>query len=85
MMLFLYKLLTNLGEPLIRLYLLYRRLHGKEPNKRFRERLGIANKERPSGFLIWLPGFIAPVPLALKFPVSAFFYAFSLTILRIFE
>ena len=81
MMLFLYKLLTNLGEPLIRLYLLYRRLHGKEPNKRFRERLGIANKERPSGFLIWLHGAsvgeaISMLPvinqLKIEYPIANF-------------
>jgi len=38
------------------------------------------------GFImIWLPGIISPVPRALKFPLSAVFYASSLTIFRIFN
>ena len=54
MMVFLYRLATSLGGPLIRLYLARRKARGKEHATRFAERLGIASLERPQGTLIWV-------------------------------
>jgi 3-deoxy-D-manno-octulosonic-acid transferase len=50
---FTYRLLTDLGAPAISLYLLKRRLEGREDKERFSERLGIASLPRPEGRLIW--------------------------------
>ncbi len=50
---FTYRLLTDLGAPVIRLYLLRRQAHGREDPARFGERLGIASRPRPQGRLIW--------------------------------
>ena len=48
-----YRLLTELGAPVIRFYLRRRLEAGREDAERFAERLGQPSKERPSGFLIW--------------------------------
>jgi 3-deoxy-D-manno-octulosonic-acid transferase len=48
-----YRLLTDLGAPIISLYLLKRRLAGREDRLRFRERKGYAGVSRPAGKLIW--------------------------------
>ena len=50
----LYRGLTTLALPLIRLYLARRRGQGKEDAARFGERLGRAGRARPEGPLIWL-------------------------------
>jgi 3-deoxy-D-manno-octulosonic-acid transferase len=49
----LYRFLTDLGAPVIRLYLLKRRAEGREDARRFPERLGHASLERPDGQLVW--------------------------------
>ena len=54
MMLGLYKGLTTLGGPLIRLYLSRRMAKGKEDADRFAERLGQPGQARPDGPLVWL-------------------------------
>ncbi len=54
MMLSLYRTATTLGHPLIRLYLSRRLAKGKENRARFGERLGLAGKSRPDGWLIWM-------------------------------
>jgi len=50
---FAYRTLTGLGAPLIALYLLKRRVGGREDEARFPERLGYASRGRPLGRLIW--------------------------------
>ncbi len=50
----LYRGLTTLALPLIRLYLARRRAQGKEDGARYPERLGRAGRARPDGPLIWL-------------------------------
>ena len=50
----LYRAVTVLGAPAIRLYLHWRRYRGKEDPARFSERLGVAGVARPSGPLIWV-------------------------------
>ena len=54
--LFLYRLLTIIGSPLIAGLLLFRLYRGKEDKKRFAERLGICRKRRPNGKLVWMHG-----------------------------
>ncbi len=54
--LFLYRLLTIIGSPLIAGLLLFRFYRGKEDKKRFAERLGICRKRRPNGKLVWMHG-----------------------------
>lgn len=49
-----YRILTDLGAPLISLYLMKRRAEGREDPKRFGERLGHPSQARPEGRLIWL-------------------------------
>jgi len=56
MMLSLYRTVTTLGSPLIRLYLSRRLAKGKESRSRFNERLGIASRPRPEGLLVWVHG-----------------------------
>ena len=53
MMLFLYRLVSDGGAPLIRLYLWLRKARGKEDKARFGERLGFPGRERPKGALCW--------------------------------
>jgi 3-deoxy-D-manno-octulosonic-acid transferase len=53
-MLAVYRAATWAAAPLIRAYLIYRRLRGKEDAVRFRERLGKAGRARPPGPLVWL-------------------------------
>ncbi len=53
MMLSLYRLVSDGGAPLIRLYLWLRKARGKEDEARFRERLGFPGRERPAGALCW--------------------------------
>ena len=48
-----YRLLTELGAPVISLYLRCRLWRGREEDARFNERLGLASKPRPSGNLVW--------------------------------
>jgi 3-deoxy-D-manno-octulosonic-acid transferase len=48
-----YRCLTELGAPVIRLYLRRRLAAGREDAARFGERLGQASAPRPQGFLIW--------------------------------
>ena len=50
----LYRLLTDLGAPAIRLYLTRRLRRGKEHPERLGERLGMPTRPRPGGPLIWL-------------------------------
>lgn len=50
----LYRLLTDLGEPAIRLYLARRLRRGKEDPDRLGERFGRAARPRPPGPLVWL-------------------------------
>jgi 3-deoxy-D-manno-octulosonic-acid transferase len=45
--------LTDLGAPFIGLYLLKRRLEGREDCLRFGERFGHASQARPEGRLVW--------------------------------
>jgi len=54
MILGLYRLITTLGGPLIRLYLDRRLKRGKEDPARFEERLGKPGLPRPEGGLVWL-------------------------------
>lgn len=54
MMLQLYRTLTTVGRPLIRLYLAYRQAKGKEDRNRFSERLGRPGRARPEGLMIWV-------------------------------
>jgi 3-deoxy-D-manno-octulosonic-acid transferase len=56
MMLSLYRTVTTLGSPLIRLYLYRRLAKGKESRKRFAERLGTASRPRPHGLVVWVHG-----------------------------
>lgn len=53
MLSFLYKCLTQIGAPVIHLYLLKRRSEGREDAARFAERLGKPSKPRPLGRLVW--------------------------------
>ncbi|MDP9128370.1 MAG: 3-deoxy-D-manno-octulosonic acid transferase [Pseudomonadota bacterium] len=48
-----YRLLTDLGAPVIQIYLRRRLEKGREDAERFPERLGIASQPRPEGRLIW--------------------------------
>src|ERR1700760_930101 len=48
-----YRILTDLGGPVIDRYLRKRLAAGKEDSARFSERLGIASQPRPEGRLIW--------------------------------
>ena len=52
-MLSLYRFATELGAPLISIYLRVRKANGKEDAARFEERLGRASRERPGGPLVW--------------------------------
>jgi 3-deoxy-D-manno-octulosonic-acid transferase len=54
MILLLYRLLTTLLAPLIRLTLAQRMRRGKEDAHRLPERMGIAARPRPPGTLVWL-------------------------------
>ncbi len=56
MILSLYRTVTTIGWPLIRLYLNRRMANGKEDAKRFGERLGRAGIPRPDGPLVWIHG-----------------------------
>lgn len=49
-----YKIVTLLAAPLIKLYLLKRKMAGKEDPKRFYERLGRPSFPRPEGRVIWV-------------------------------
>lgn len=48
-----YRMLTDLGAPVINRYLRRRLAQGKEDAARFPERLGIASHPRPHGRLVW--------------------------------
>ncbi|MBK1698651.1 3-deoxy-D-manno-octulosonic acid transferase [Rhodovibrio salinarum] len=50
----LYRFLTFLAGPALRIYLQRRVTRGKEEKGRLRERFGIASQPRPSGPLVWL-------------------------------
>ena len=54
MMLALYRLATELGSPIIRLYLKRRIAQGKEDHIRFAERKGKSSTPRPNGKLFWV-------------------------------
>ncbi len=54
MMLPLYRSVTTVGGPLIRLYLARRMARGKEDPDRFDERLGRPSRPRPDGPLVWV-------------------------------
>jgi 3-deoxy-D-manno-octulosonic-acid transferase len=54
MILFLYRLLTTLGGPLVGYHLQRRVVRGKEDAARLGERTGVAGQERPDGPLVWL-------------------------------
>tara|TARA_B100001142_G_scaffold321775_1_gene368979 strand:- start:177 stop:1472 length:1296 start_codon:yes stop_codon:yes gene_type:complete len=54
MILYLYRGFFILGMPLIRIYLYFRKLYGKEDVHRFNERLGYSSHIRPIGPLIWV-------------------------------
>jgi 3-deoxy-D-manno-octulosonic-acid transferase len=49
-----YRALTALGGPLVRLYLRRRLARGKEDGARFSERTGLASRPRPQGPLVWV-------------------------------
>ncbi len=49
-----YRLITGLVKPGLRIYLWLRKLRGKEDSLRFPERLGVPGMARPTGRLIWL-------------------------------
>ncbi len=49
----LYRLATDWGAPFIDAYLKRRLRHGREDANRFQERLGVASRARPDGFLVW--------------------------------
>lgn len=51
-----YRFLTAIGAPFLGIYLAYRKMKGKEDLKRFSERLGLSERPRPDGRLIWLHG-----------------------------
>jgi len=51
-----YRAVTSLGGPLVRLYLNRRLARGKEDRERFGERLGRPGRERPAGPLVWVHG-----------------------------
>jgi len=51
---FLYRVVTILGTPGVRLYLRWRLRGGKEDRSRLPERLGFASIPRPAGPLIWV-------------------------------
>ena len=53
MLSFLYRAATDLGAPVIALYLRRRQAEGREDAARFPERLGEAARERPAGELVW--------------------------------
>jgi 3-deoxy-D-manno-octulosonic-acid transferase len=53
MLSFLYRAATDLGAPVIALYLRRRRSLGREDAARFSERLGEASRARPMGKLVW--------------------------------
>jgi 3-deoxy-D-manno-octulosonic-acid transferase len=50
----LYRVLTFLAGPALRVYLYRRVTRGKEEKGRLRERFGIASQPRPAGPLVWL-------------------------------
>ena len=50
----LYRVLTFLAGPALRVYLYRRVTRGKEEKGRLRERFGIASRPRPAGPLVWL-------------------------------
>lgn len=56
MMLGLYRTLTTIGAPLIHAYMGRRLKAGKEDPLRFNERLGLSDRARPDGPLVWLHG-----------------------------
>lgn len=56
MLLSLYRGLTDLSAPALRLLLAWRRARGKEDGARLGERLGLAGVPRPEGPLVWLHG-----------------------------
>jgi 3-deoxy-D-manno-octulosonic-acid transferase len=49
-----YRLITHIVSPFIALYLLLRRVRGKEDPERLRERFGYPSIQRPSNKLIWI-------------------------------
>lgn len=49
-----YKILSYIFTPLVKIYLFFRLLRGKEDKKRFRERLGFYKVSRPTGILVWI-------------------------------
>jgi 3-deoxy-D-manno-octulosonic-acid transferase len=51
---FLYRWLTVLGTPLIRVYLALRLKKGKEDPTRCHERIGVPSLPRPEGMLVWM-------------------------------
>ncbi len=53
MMFSLYRVVSAVGAPLIRLYLGFRKARGKEDQARFNERLGRSGHARPNGPLVW--------------------------------
>lgn len=52
-MIFIYRTLLFLLDPFIRIYLLKRKIAGKEDKERFRERLGFSSAARPEGKVLW--------------------------------
>ena len=56
MLLTLYRGLTDLSAPALRLLLARRRAQGKEDPARLGERMGLAGLPRPDGALVWLHG-----------------------------
>jgi 3-deoxy-D-manno-octulosonic-acid transferase len=53
MLLSLYRSLTNLGAPLVGVWLRVRRAKGREDRARFSERFGYPSQPRPEGRLVW--------------------------------
>lgn len=55
-MLWLYRFLHVVLAPFLAIYLVYRRLRGREDATRLAERKGIASQPRPTGPLVWVHG-----------------------------
>ena len=51
-----YRAASTLLKPFLGVYLAFRKKKGKEDLERFPERLGLAEKKRPAGELLWIHG-----------------------------